>query len=108
MATEAFSTTTSKRSSAPARLQKSRTLSKLIRSTGHTSTTLPGLAVERRMSALASSPLSALRHARMTLAALRRAKWRAASSPMPTLAPVTITVLPVKSSVGYGRGLNWL
>lgn len=112
IATDAFSTTASKRSSLSARWQNSRTLAKLPRSSGHTSTTppppLPLRPVEHSMSALAFSPRSLLRHARITLAALRRTKWRAASRPRPTLPPVTIMVWPVKSSWGYGTRRNWL
>lgn len=96
IATPAFSTTTSTRSSSlSARRQNSLTLSKLARSTGQTSTT-PGRDVEVSISAFADCPLSTSRHARITLRAPRRQKWRAASFPRPTLAPVIIAVLSAK------------
>ena len=52
------------------------------------------------MDCFAFSPAGMLRTARMTFAASRRTKWRAASRPSPTLDPVTITVFPEKDFFG--------
>lgn len=101
IATDAFSTTTSSLGNPSARLQNARTLSKLVKSSSQTSTAASSRpAMERRMSAFAASPLVVLRTARMVRAALRRVKCRAASRPMPVLAPVTMMVWPVKSCLG--------
>ena len=55
----------------------------------------------------ASSPFAIDREARITFAALRRVKCRAASRPRPVFAPVTMMVWPSKGWVGYGREANW-
>jgi len=60
------------------------------------------------MSALAASPRSVLRQARITRAAPRRTKWRAASSPSPPLAPVTMMVRPAYEVLGTARDRSWL
>ncbi|QBZ64777.1 hypothetical protein PoMZ_06478 [Pyricularia oryzae] len=116
MATPALRTSESSLGSSRSTLaQKSRTLDPLDMSTCHTSTArrtpaaLGGrlLRVETSMSARATSPLAVSRHAKITLAAPSRAKYRAASRPSPLLPPVTITVLPVKSDLGSGNVLSW-
>ena len=92
----AFANTTSNLSNSPsARRQNARTLSNEHRSSGQTSITesLDSFS-DSSMSALAASPRSVLRQARMTRAARRRTKWRAASRPRPLFAPVTMTVRP--------------
>lgn len=50
----------------------------------------------------AASALDIERHPRITCAALRRTKCRAASRPSPTLAPVMRITWDVKSWVGTG------
>jgi hypothetical protein len=75
---------TSRRSSLFARAANSLTLWKELRSRGHT-----WMAVLLR-SALAAAPLAALRHARMTVAALRRTRWRAASRPRPGFVVISL------------------
>jgi hypothetical protein len=103
--------TSSRSGSLSARRQKARTLSKEHRSSGHTSMTVAAVEAEAErdcsMSALAASPRSVLRQARMMRAAPRRAKWRAASRPSPPLAPETMTVRPAYEAVGTAMVRNW-
>ncbi len=54
------------------------------------------------MSFNAAFAFSTFRQARMTCDAPRRTIQRQASRPRPELAPVTMTVLPLKDAVGAG------
>lgn len=56
----------------------------------------------------AASPLAMDRTARITFAAPRRAKCRAASRPRPMLEPVTMMVWPEKEVVGWGKDVHCL
>ena len=108
VAIPAFSTSASTRSNPSARLTNCLTDSALLRSRGQTSTT-PGRWVDCSMDLAAASPLARSRTARMTLAACRRVKWRAASRPRPMLEPVTMMVWWGRGVVGYGRRMkSWL
>ena len=55
------------------------------------------------MSVSADSPFDSDRQPKMTLAASRRTKCRAASRPRPVLEPVIMIVWPVKEVEGTGR-----
>src|SRR5277367_6178234 len=97
----AFSTIISSLSKPSARFANAFTDAEEERSRGHTSMQSDVHLVEDRIDSLAFSPFETVRTARMSFEQLRRAKWRAASRPKPTFEPVTITVWPLKSCVGY-------
>lgn len=84
--TLALLSSTSSLSSRAARAAKARMLANDARSSSQASAT-PPRPVEPSMSRRAASALSRLRQASTTLAAPRRTKWRAASSPSPAAPP---------------------
>ena len=103
----AFSNNTSIRGSFDARSANALMEANDARSISQTSQTSV-LPVVSSIDCLAFSPAATLRTARMTFLALQRQKCRAASSPSPTLDPVTIMVWSVKDAVGYsGFTNNW-
>lgn len=99
VAIPAFSTNASSLWSPFNRAAKASTDSYDERSSSQTSTT-PFLPVLSSIDFLASSPLDCVRTARITFSALRRVKWRAASSPSPAFEPVTTIVWLIRSCVG--------
>lgn len=75
-------------------------------SRSHTSILFSVRFVLARMDFFAAWPLAWFRTARMMRFALRRERWRAASSPRPVFEPVTMIVWPEKSLVGGGSLTN--
>lgn len=82
IATPAFSTTTSTLSSPSNLLQNAIMDAYSFKSTCHTSKIVLDEGLDASIESRAASPFSTDRHAIITLSALRRAKWRAASRPV--------------------------
>ena len=89
-------------SSLAARAANALTEAKLLRSTCHTLIEALALVVSAKIFALASSPLEMVRTPRITFVAPRLRVCWAVARPRPVLAPVMMTVWPLKLP-GEGR-----